>query len=187
MTSVAVTVEPGSVRGLRRVEYDALVATGLLDGEPVELLLGALVRMSPQDPLHSDAIARLTTLLVHRVAASGWRVRVQLPLAVTDDSEPEPDFAVVPDVDSSREHPSTAALVVEVSRSSRRMDLGVKAALYAAAGVPDYWVLDVVARTVHVHREPCPSGYGSLVQVSEGELRTSGPLDLTADVSTLLA
>lgn len=186
MTPAATTVEPGSVRGLRRVEYDALVATGLLDGEPVELLQGALVRMSPHGPAHAEAIRRLTMALA-RQAPLGWTVDVQLPLAVADDSQPEPDLALLRTADWSHDHPPTALLVVEVSRSSLRTDLGVKAVLYAAAGVTDYWVVDVVARVVHVHRNPTLTGYAVVDQVRDGELRTSEAVDVRIDVTSLFA
>jgi Uma2 family endonuclease len=176
--------EPGSVRGLKRAEYDALVATGLLDGEPVELLRGALVAMSPQDPAHAYAIRRLDALLQRQMPA-GWAVAVQLPLAVSEDSEPEPDLAVVADVDSSRSHPTTAALVVEVARTSTRTDLVVKPALYAAAGVPDYWVVELAARVVHVHRGPGPAGYRIVEPVSTGVIRTTGPPELELEVATI--
>lgn len=177
---------PGSVRGLRRFEYDRLVAAGLLEGEPVELLRGSPVRMSPQDPGHAFVVRRLTTLL-HRQVPAGWALAVQLPLAVTDDSEPEPDLAVVAETGDSTAHPTTAALVLEVARTSHHTDLVVKPALYAAAGVPDYWVVDLVARVVHVHREPGTSAYAAVARVPDGEVRTCGPVDVWIDVAALFA
>lgn len=87
-----------------------------------------------------------------------YRVRIQLPLDVEPYSDPRPDIAILngqirDDVDR---HPSTALLVVEVSDQTLQMDLGVKAELYAAAGVPDYWVLDLAKRQLHVLRDPAP-------------------------------
>ena len=81
-------------------------------------------------------------------------VRVQLPLRFVPVSEPEPDIAIVPAGRYTREHPTTAMLVIEVARTSLPIDLGTKAEIYAAAEVPEYWVVDIPARTVHVHASP---------------------------------
>lgn len=147
-------------RGLTRAQYDALVDTGLLDGEPVELLGGALVEMSAPGDAHARAITRLTRWLVPRLP-DPWVLRVQLPLAVTDDSEPEPDLAVV--VEPSTGHPTTAVLTVEITDSSRRTDLLHKPGLYAAAAVDQYWVVDLRRREVVVHGEPgAGTGYATV-------------------------
>lgn len=83
---------------------------------------------------------------------------VQLPLTFVD-SEPEPDFAVVPHSEGGEgdDHPRTAALVIEVAKSSERYDRLVKAPLYAEAGVPEYWIVDLNARQVQVRRDPDPA------------------------------
>lgn len=169
------------MRGLRRVEYDALVATGLLDGEPVELIEGALLRMSPQDAVHAKIIRRVARQLAPQLP-QGWELTMQLPLAVSDDSEPEPDIAVVPVDDDPYTHATTAALVVEVARTSHRVDLQVKPQLYAAAGVPDYWVIDVTGRIVYAH-----DASGEVVQRAEsGVLASTGPVRVALDVTALL-
>ena len=89
-----------------------------------------------------------------------------MPLVVSEISEPEPDVAVV--VGTPRDypnHPSSALLTVQISTDTREGDLGIKVALYAQAQVPEYWVLDINARLLHVHRAPIasaslPQGYG---------------------------
>ena len=147
-------------RGLTRAQYDALVDTGALDGEPVELLGGVLVEMSPQGDAHARAITRLTRWFVPRLP-DPWVLRVQLPLAATEDSEPEPDLAVV--VEPPSGHPSTAALAIEVADSSQRTDLLHKPNLYAAADVDQYWVVDLARREVVVHTGPVPAvGYSEV-------------------------
>jgi Uma2 family endonuclease len=82
-------------------------------------------------------------------------IRPQLPLTLAD-SEPEPDLAVVPtrEEDAARRHPSSALLVIEISDSSVRHDLKVKARIYAKAGIPEYWVVDVQQRRIVVLRDP---------------------------------
>jgi len=81
---------------------------------------------------------------------------VQLPVALDEESEPEPDVAVVPG--TARQywdaHPSRPVLVVEVADSSVTLDREEKASLYARAGVPDYWIVDIAREVVEVHRQP---------------------------------
>jgi Uma2 family endonuclease len=84
---------------------------------------------------------------------------VQSPLALSDDSEPEPDVAVVPAGDYRQSHPSQALLVVEVSDTSLDKDRGVKTALYATAGVPEFWLVNLPDRVVEVHRQPSAGRY----------------------------
>ena len=88
------------------------------------------------------------------------RLRVQLPLAVPPDSEPEPDLALVAEKPPPGQHPRTALLVVEVSLSSPQVDRGVKVELYGRAGVPTYWLVDVLGGAVEVRTDPGPEGYG---------------------------
>lgn len=89
---------------------------------------------------------------------AGFDIRVQLPMAIGDDSEPEPDVCVVPGSARDYEggHPGTAALVLEVADTTLSMDRGVKASLYASAGIPDYWVLNLRDRVLEVFRDPEP-------------------------------
>ena len=95
-----------------------------------------------------------------RVAfGSGWYVTTQLPVALDDESEPEPDVAVVPG--TAREywdaHPSRPVLVVEVADTSIGLDREHKLSLYARAGVPDYWIVNIAEGILEVYRRPVPS------------------------------
>lgn len=159
---------PERLRPLRRVEYENLAQLGRFEDERVELLSGMLVTMTPPGPRHASAVDRLTRLLVQ---AAGERaiVRVQNPLALSDDSEPEPDLALVRPGDYSEQHPGQAWLVIEVAESSQNKDRRIKAPLYAAAGVQEYWLVDVVARQVEVFREPTAHGYASVSRHLPGE------------------
>jgi Uma2 family endonuclease len=106
-------------------------------------------------------VAKLAASL-GRALPPGFEVRTHSPLAVSDDSEPEPDVAVVSAGDYSTRHPQTALLVIEVADSSLQKDRRVKAALYAAAGIPEFWLVDLAARRVDVHRSPGAAGYASV-------------------------
>jgi Uma2 family endonuclease len=176
---------PERTRPLRRSEYDRLVELGAFEDERVELLRGVLFEMSPHGTRHAEAIRRLTRLLS---AAIGSRalVQTQLPLALLDHSEPEPDLAVVPPGDYSAAHPTTALLVVEVGETSLRKDREVKAALYAEAGIPEYWLVDLATRAVEVRTEPRHGAYSRLETLTGGSLRPGAFPDVEVPVAPLL-
>jgi Uma2 family endonuclease len=162
-------IAPERVRPLRRVEYEAMVAQGLFADERIELLEGVIVEMSPQNPRHAAAVERLTNLL-SRLVGGRASLRVQLPLGVSDESLPEPDLSLVPFGDYSRAHPTTAWLVAEVAEASLRKDRRVKGEVYARAGIPEYWVVNLIDDRIEVHSEIAASAYTSVTSVSPGEL-----------------
>jgi Uma2 family endonuclease len=148
-----------SLKRWTRDEYDRLVASGILSPEErVELLEGDIVRMLPQNPAHALAVRDAEEAL-RNVFRSGFDVRVQMPFIV-DDSEPEPDVAVVRGHrrEYIQAHPSSAALLVEVSDSTLDYDRRRKGPAYARAGVPDYWIVNLVDRRVEIYRDPMPDG-----------------------------
>ena len=159
---------PERPRRLRRAEYDQMVAMGMFSDERVELLQGVLIAMAPNDPPHASPVERLAEILTFGVARRAT-IRVQLPLIAADESEPEPDLAVVPRADYSRAHPSEALLVIEVADSSLRKDRQVKAPLYAASGFREYWIVNVNARTVEVHRGPSADGWSTVTRHGRDE------------------
>ena len=140
-----------------RVEYDKLIATGILGpGDKIELLGGQLCVSEPQNSPHARAIS-LGLEAIQRALAPGWHVRVQLPIALDDESEPEPDLAVVSGGPRDyTDHPSRPALVVEVADSRLTLDREHKGSLYARARVPEYWILNLRDRVLEVYREPHP-------------------------------
>lgn len=143
----------------RRVEYEQLVDKGVfVPGDRIELIDGLLVVAEPQSSPHYTAI-RLVERALGRAFGEGWDVRTQAPIALDDDSEPEPDVAVVRgDLrDYATAHPSDPMLVVEVALTSLASDRVHKASLYARAGRPEYWIVNLVDRVLEVHRDPAPS------------------------------
>jgi Uma2 family endonuclease len=140
-------------------QYFALVARGdIRPDDRVELLEGVVVSMSPQGSPHANAIARITTLLVPLVGSRGV-VRVQCSFRAGPYNVPEPDFAVVPGPLERWEdvHPDQALLIIEVADSSLPTDRLSKAAIYAAAGVPQYLVVNLRGDRVEAFAGPEPA------------------------------
>ena len=181
-TVIDVTAEV--VRGLRVVEDDVLVATGLLDDVRVELLAGVLVHTVAMAPVHAETVRRTWRSLLEQVPER-WQVRTRAPLVAGDDSEPEPDVTVIPEADHSDHHPTSALLVVRSPARPWR-STSAKARVHAAVGVPDHWVLDVVAGRLHPHRAASPQGYGRVTVHEDGVVTTSGEPSLALDLDAVL-
>jgi Uma2 family endonuclease len=149
---------PIRTRRWTRAEYDRLIELGVLhEDEPIELLGGQLIVAEPKSSPHATSV-RLTAQALRRAFGPGWLVLVQDPIALDDESEPEPDIAVVAGAerDYRDAHPGEAALVVEVALSSLAFDRRHKGSLYARARVADYWIVNLVDRVVEVRRRPAP-------------------------------
>jgi Uma2 family endonuclease len=145
-------------RRWKRVEYERLIETGFFQpGDPVELIGGQLIVAEPQGSRHFTAIQAVEDAL-RAAFGVGWQVRGQGPVALDEESEPEPDVAVVPGSfrDYTAAHPSRPVLVVEVSESSLNLDRHHKGSLYARAGLNDYWIVNLVDQVLEVHRHPGP-------------------------------
>ena len=139
-----------------RAEYDRLIELGVFQpDEPIELIGGELMVAEPQSAEHYTAI-RKSAKALEAAFGPGWEVRTQGPMGLDDESEPEPDVAVVPgSLDDYRSvHPSRAVFTLEVAVSSLGIDREHKGSLYARAGLADYWVLNLVDRVLEVYREP---------------------------------
>ena len=148
---------PLTERRWRRDEYDRLVELGVLQGEPVELIGGQLLVAEPQGPYHASAISAVDYAL-RAVLPPGWMVRLQAPVWLDDESEPEPDLVVVPGQPSDyrNAHPIRPTLAVEVAETSLGFDRERKGSLYARAGILDYWVVNLVDGGLEVYRDPTP-------------------------------
>ena len=136
------------------------------DGKRTELIRGILIKKGPKSPLHSS-IARRLFMLLQGAMPPGFILLREDPLTFAD-SEPEPDLAMVrgEEQDFASSHPTTAELVIEIAVSSVALDRE-KAAIYAEAGVAEYWIVLPAERRVEVYRRPVDGGY-SEVFVSEG-------------------
>lgn len=184
---------PLPARAVRRItveQYERMAAQGFFEpDERAELLEGVIYSMSPQADRHALLIERLTVELV-RALADRYRVRVQMPFRAGEDSEPEPDLLVAPpavDLAEAKRHPRHGLLAIEVSDSTLAFDRSVKAHIYAAAGIPEYWIVNLPEDCVEVYRDPDPAAarYRSLRTVRPGD--TLGPSELPGPTLSLAA
>jgi Uma2 family endonuclease len=138
-----------------RSDYYKMAEAGLLEDKHVELIEGQVIEMTPTGSLHATAVV-LAARRLERVFGAGYFVRWQMPLAVMPNTELEPDLAIVKGHvrDYKDSHPKTAALIVEVAEASLIQDRTKKAEIYARAGIPDYWILNIPDRQLEVHRNP---------------------------------
>lgn len=159
-----------------REEYERMAAAGFFPPEArVELVEGVVYDMAPQTSFHSTGVYAFEEEL-RAVFSSGYAIRAQMPLALGDDSEPEPDIAVVPGSfkDYAYAHPTTAVLVVEVADSSISHDKRRKIPLYAQAGIPESWLLNLRRKVLEVYRDPVDGLYRSRTLLRLGD--TVSPL-----------
>jgi len=136
--------------------YFALVECGILaPDDKVELLEGQIVSMAPPSPMHNAVVYHVEHLLIRKLGPDAL-VRTQMTFLAGPKSVPEPDVAVVPgrNADYLRRHPSKVHLLVEVADSSLAQDRLTKSAIYARAGVPAFWIINLRDRSVECFSEP---------------------------------
>lgn len=174
-------------------EYHRLGEAGILgEHDRVELLEGQLVDMSPIGPRHALAVDALTELLVIAVAGRAG-VRVQNPIELDGATEPQPDIVVVRrpwhGYPAAHPRPGDIFLVIEVADTSRETDLGAKRELYARAGIPELWIVDLTTDGVLVCRNPGGGGYGSMTRVEPpaGSLEVEALPGVTIPAASLFA
>ena len=160
-------------RPITVAEYNRMAEVGILDpDERVELLDGDIVVVPPQGPEHASIITRTHEELVRRLERRAI-VTSQIPVILSDRSEPEPDIAVLARRDDYYKSalPSAADIraLVEVADSSLRIDRGAKLRIYSEAGIEEYWVIDVKRNVIEVYREPRDGRYESLTTLCPGD------------------
>ena len=154
-------------------EYHRMAEVGILpEVGRFELIRGEIIEMTPTGSPHSDRVNRLTYLFVSRLGQSVI-VSGQNPVTLNVQSEPMPDLALLkprPDFyTTAHPSPEDVLLVVEVSDTTVRYDSTVKAALYADAGIPEYWLLDVAEDVLVVRTDPAAGAYRNVHLLHRGE------------------
>lgn len=163
-----------------REQYLRMWEAGVFDGMRVQLIGGEIIEMPAQSNKHFGTIDRVRRIL-EKVFGAGYWVRAQGTLDLDPKGMPDPDIAVVlgdPD-NPTDENPKAALLIVEVSDSRLSFDRTIKASLYAATGVRDYWIVNVQDRQLEIRRDPQPDstqefgyGYASLTTLKPGDTAT---------------
>ncbi len=153
-------------------EYERMVEVGILtEDDRVELINGEIIAMSPIGPRHVDSVGILSRLLTFAVP-SDVLVLVQSPVRLPDTTEPEPDIALVRFARYRRAlpEPNDVFALIEVSDTTRDYDRNTKLPLYAAAGIPEAWLVDIAADRIERHTEPAADGYQLIRYFGRGTL-----------------
>ena len=177
-------------------EFEKLFDLGFFAPDArLELVEGEIWKKMSQNEPHARAIL-LAQYKLMQVFTTGHLVRIQLPLILSQNSKPEPDVAIVRGSlhDGSTSLPTTAELVIEISDATLRADQTTKAALYARAQIAEYWIVNLVERTLEVRRQPSPleaellgHGYRSTQILLPGEsIAPLGALSVQIEVNELL-
>jgi Uma2 family endonuclease len=170
-------------------DYHRMIDAGVLEGRQVELLNGEIVDMPPEGTPHAhlsdEAADYLRELLRGRA-----KVRDAKPITLSNRSEPQPDIAIVqPLGDEYFEHhpyPENVFWLIEFSDSSLSKDLEIKSKVYAEAGIPEYWVINLKPRKLVVFRSPTPEGYEFKQTLSDGEIAPLAFPEVQISVQRLL-
>ncbi|HLH51745.1 MAG TPA: Uma2 family endonuclease [Roseiarcus sp.] len=162
-------------RAFTVAEIEQMTAAGILaEDERVELIGGEIVPMSPKGNQHEVVKTALTVYWARKLAAD-LLFTTETTFRLSIDTYLEPDFVFYPKAAGLKGlSGATALLVVEIADTSLGYDLGRKARLYSDFGVAELWVIDAVRLRTHVHRDPRPTGYGSIVEFSADQRLVPG-------------
>jgi Uma2 family endonuclease len=159
-------------------EYHRMIAAGILDNKHVELLNGEIVDMAPEGQPHAG-LGNRSARYLQRLLGDQAIVREGHPVTLPNNSEPEPDIAIVEPLDEIyiEEHhpyPENIFWLIEYVNSSLEKDTELKTKIYATAGIQEYWVVNLKTRELIVYRDQIDGNYRSKVTLTEGEIY---PLD----------
>jgi Uma2 family endonuclease len=166
-----------SVQILRRhfniAEYYRMAAAGVLsENDRVELIEGEIIEMNPIGSRHAACVGRLTKLL-ERLAGDMGIVWVQNPVQISDYSEPLPDVALLKRRDDfyaqANPQATDALLIIEVADSSVEYDKGIKIPLYAEAGIPEVWIVNLPNEIIESYARPLNDTYQEISMTKRGE------------------
>ncbi|MCL1471172.1 Uma2 family endonuclease [Argonema antarcticum] len=154
-------------------EYHLMVDAGILkEDDRVELIKGEIVQMSPIGRFHAACVKRLNELFVSRLAQL-ITVGVQDPIELDDNSEPQPDLALLRRradfYQSGHPQPEDILLIVEVADTTVESDREVKIPLYASSGIMEVWLVNIPAECIEVYRQPSANGYQNVQVFGRGQ------------------
>ncbi len=170
-------------------QYHRMVEAGIWDDRQVELLNGIIVEMSPEGKPHAHRSTDVGEYLI-RLLGDRAQVRSAKPITLSDGSELEPDLAIVQRLGDEylvhHPYPENIFWVMEYSNTSLEKDLGIKAEIYAAAGIAEYWVVNLKENKLIVFRDPVNGKYQSQQELTSGQISPLAFADLTIEVARLL-
>ncbi|MBD2437211.1 Uma2 family endonuclease [Nostoc sp. FACHB-110] len=171
-------------------EYHRMIAAGILDNRRVELLKGEIFEMSPEGEPHayfsSEAGEYLIKLLGDRAM-----IRLDKPITLPDNSEPEPDIAIVQRLGreylTHHPYPENIFWVIEYANSSLEKDLEVKSKIYAEVSIPEYWVVNLKNRQLIIFRQPQDGAYTSKLTLIDGIIYPIAFPDIAISVGAIVS
>jgi Uma2 family endonuclease len=154
------------IRSLTSADYYQMMESGIIrEGERVELILGQIFTMAAKGTRHTVATSRLLKSLLVLIGERAI-VRCQDPISLPNHSEPEPDIVIArlrsDDYVNSHPSPADVILVIEVADSTIKFDRDTKASLYAAAGISEYWIVNLIDNRLEIYRQPDGDIYASI-------------------------
>ncbi|HEY9625789.1 MAG TPA: Uma2 family endonuclease [Coleofasciculaceae cyanobacterium] len=172
-------------------DYHHMIETGLLDDRPVELLNGEIIEMPSEGTSHANGSTNAAEYL-RDLLGKQVQVREGHPITISSgNSEPEPDIAIVQRLARGYEqhhpYPENIFWLIEYADSSLKKDLDPKAKAYAAAGIAEYWVVNLQAMELVVMRDPVEGEYRSQVIWREDTIRPLAFADVSVSVSRMLS
>jgi len=171
-------------------DYHQIIKTGLLVDRPVELLAGEIVKMSPEGEPHAFFSSEMGSYLT-RVLGDRAFLRQAKPITLPNQSEPEPDLAIVQPLGreylSHHPYPENIFWVIEYANTSLEKDSTVKYHIYAEAGIPEYWLVNLQTAELIVYSQPRGQDYGSKMTLKEGEISPLAFPDLTIPIEAIIS
>jgi Uma2 family endonuclease len=172
--------------------YHAMIDADILgEDDRVELLTGKIVTMSPIGRFHAVCVSNLAEYFVPNLAGT-YRCRQEQPITIPDGSEPEPDYVIATRHDhrylSHHPYPEDIHLLIEVADRTLARDRGAKRTIYAHAGIPEYWIVNLIERQLEIYTEPDTERgmYGAERTLQETDRLEDHYLAGTVDVAELL-
>lgn len=169
-------------------DYHRLIESGFLTDRPVELLNGMIVNMAPEGTSHAYFSDRFANQLRRRLGDRA-QIREAKPITLPNDSEPEPDIAVVRSLDAvylnHHPYPDDIFWVIEYANSSLNKDLDIKSQVYAAAAIEEYWVVDLKHQQLVVFRSPKDGVYQQQITLKSGAIAPLAFEDCAIEVGQL--
>ncbi len=170
-------------------EYHRMIETGLLEDRRVELLRGEIIEMAPEGEFHAYFSTRAGSYL-DRLLGDRATVRSAKPITLPNQSEPEPDVAIVKPLDreylAHHPYPEDIFWLIEYSNASLQKDLNLKTQVYAEVEIAEYWVVNLKARSLLVFREPQAGQYTSCETYTEGQLSPLAFPEVSVSVNSII-